>query len=134
IRSDDSRMQRRAECIESGERKFAVNHRFVREAAAGTAVLLRHRCAKQTGLTGFGPHIAIVDAGLMPAVEMRNELVGDKAARLLFEQDKVFAHPLGSWKIECVHRSVSLPKTLSLRSLFFGGIFHILDLVDLDVL
>ena len=104
------------------------------EAAAGPAILLRHRCAEQPGLTGFGPHVAIVDAGLMPAVEMRDELVGDKAACLLFEQDKVFAHPLGSRKIDGVHRSFFLPKTLRVRSLFFGGIFHILDLVDLDVL
>ncbi len=34
---DDAGMQRRAERIEAAERQFAVDHRLVREAAAGAA-------------------------------------------------------------------------------------------------
>ena len=42
VRSHNSRMQRCAESIESGERKFAVDHRFVGEGSTGAAVFLRH--------------------------------------------------------------------------------------------
>ncbi len=100
---DDPGMQRRAEGIETGERKFAIDHRLMREASARAAIFLRHRCAEQAGRAGLGPDIAIVHAGFVPAVEMGNELVGDEAPRLLFEQDKVFAHPGRAREIECVH-------------------------------
>ena len=96
-------MQRRAESIEPGKREFAVDHRLMRERSAGAAIFLRHRRAKQSGLTGFGPHVAIVNVGLVPAIEMGHKFVGDEAPRLLLEQDKVFAHPGRPREIECVH-------------------------------
>ena len=46
---DDARMQRRAESIEAGEREFAVDHRLMRESAAGAAIFFRHRRAEQPG-------------------------------------------------------------------------------------
>jgi hypothetical protein len=57
---DDPRMQRRAEGVEAGERVFAVDHRLVREAAAGAAIFLRHGGAEQAGLARFGPDLALV--------------------------------------------------------------------------
>ena len=100
---DDAGMQRRAEGVEAGEREFAVDHRLMREAAAGAAVFLRHRGAQQAGLAGLGPDLALVHAGLVPAVEMGDEFVGDEAPRLLLEQDEVLAHPGRARKIEGSH-------------------------------
>ena len=88
------------------ERKLAVDHRLMREGAAGAAIFFRHRCAEQAGRTGLGPDLAIVNVGFVPAVEMGHELVGDEAPRLLFEQDKVFAHPGRAREIDCVHRAI----------------------------
>ena len=98
-------MQRRAERVEAGEAEFAVDHRLMREGAAGAAVFLRHRRAEQAGRAGLGPDLAVVHAGFVPAVEMRHEFVGDEAPRLLFEQDEVFGHPGRAREIECVHRA-----------------------------
>ena len=106
VRRNNTGVQRRAECIEPGQRKLAIDHRLMREASAGAAIFLRHRCAEQAGRAGLGPDIAVVHAGFVPAVEMGNELVGDEAPRLLFKQDKVFAHPGRAREIECVHRAI----------------------------
>jgi hypothetical protein len=103
VRSDDPRMERCAECIETGQRKFAIDHRFMRKGAAGAAIFLRHRRAQKAGFTGLVPDVAVVDVRLVPAVDMRNEFIGNETPRLLFKQDKVFAHPGRAREIDCVH-------------------------------
>jgi hypothetical protein len=40
---------------------------------------------------------------LVPAIQMRHELVSDEAARLVFEQDKVFRHPARTRKLKNIH-------------------------------
>ena len=67
---DDAGMQRRAESIEAGEREFAVDHRLMREGAAGAAIFLRHRRAEQPGFASLVPDLAVVDAGLVPAIDV----------------------------------------------------------------
>ena len=83
--------------------ELAVDHRLMREGAAGAAIFLRHRGAEQTGRAGLGPHLALVHAVLVPALEMRHELGSDEAARLLLEQHEVLGHPGRAGKIENVH-------------------------------
>ena len=75
----------------------------MREGAAGPAIFFRHGGAEQAGRARLGPDVAVVDAVLVPAVDMGDEFVGDEAARLLFEQDEVFAHPGRAREIEGVH-------------------------------
>ncbi len=99
----DPGMQRRAESIEAGEREFAVDHRLMRERAAGAAVFLRHGGAEQAGAAGLGPDLAVIHARLVPAVDMRGEFIADEAPRLLFEQDEVFAHPGRARQSKGVH-------------------------------
>jgi hypothetical protein len=103
VRCDDTGMQRRAEGVEAGERKLAIDHRFMRKCAAGAAILLRHGGAQQAGRSGLGPDLALINAGLVPAVDLRREFVGDEPTRLLLEQHKVFAHPGRAREIERVH-------------------------------
>ena len=109
---DDARVQRRAECVEPGERELAVDHRLMGERSAGTAIFLRHGGAKESGLAGFGPHVAIVNAGFVPAVKVRDKLVGDVASRLLLEQHEIFGHPVRPRQVESVHRATRLSCTI----------------------
>src|SRR5207244_1988806 len=51
----------------------------------------------------LGPHLALVHALLVPAVDMRREFGLHEAARLLFEQDEVFGHPGRAGKVEDGH-------------------------------
>jgi len=99
----DAGMQRRAEGVETGEREFAVDHRLMGETAAGAAVFFRHRRAQKTGFTGLGPHLAVVHAGRVPAVDVGDEFIGDEAPRLLFEQDQVLGHPGRARQIDGSH-------------------------------
>src|SRR5262245_53902034 len=135
-------MQWRTERIEAGQRKFAIDHRFMRKCAARTAIFLGHRGAEESGLACLCPDVAIVDAGFMPAVQMRNELVGNKPPRLLLAQDKSFAHPYAPREIDCLHwliafrpniRPRALPREAALQ-LLLGRVLHVWDLVDFDVL
>ena len=96
-------MQRRAEAVEAGEAQLADDHRLVRKAAADAAIFLWDGGAKQPGRAGLGPHLALIHALLVPALDMRHELRGDEAARLLFEQHEVLGHPGRAGKIERVH-------------------------------
>ena len=99
----DAGMQRRAEGVEAGEREFPVDHRLMGEAATGTAIFLGHRRAQQAGDASLGPHLAVVDAGRVPAVDMGDEFIGDEAPRLLLEQDQVLAHPRRPRNVEGIH-------------------------------
>src|SRR5436190_1675157 len=63
---DDAGMQRRAEGVEAGEAELAVDHRLVREGPTGAAVLLGDGGAKEPRRPSLGPHLAAVDAGLVP--------------------------------------------------------------------
>ena len=112
VRRDDARVQRRAECVEPGKRELAVDHRLVSKRSAGTAVLFRHRSAKESGLAGFGPHVTIVNAGFVPAVEVRDKFVSDEASRLLLEQHEVFGHPVRPRQVDCIHRATRLSSTI----------------------
>ena len=96
-------MQRRAERVETCQRKLAIDHRLMREGPAGATVFFRHGRAQQTCFTRLGPDVAIVDMRLVPAIEVRDEFIGDEAPGLFFKEDKVFAHPGRARKIECVH-------------------------------
>ena len=100
---NDPGMQRRAERIEAGQHHFPVDHRLVREGAARPAVFLRHRGAQQARRPGLGPDLAIVDALLVPVLDMRHEFGIDEAPRLLFQQHDVFGHPGGAGKVEGGH-------------------------------
>ena len=82
---------------------FAVDHRFMREGAAGAAVFFRDRRAEQAGLAGLGPHLARIDVLLVPLLDVRREFVGDEALDLLFEQHDVFGHPGGAGEVEGGH-------------------------------
>ena len=93
IGRDDARMQRRAEEGEAGEAQLADDHRLVRKAAADAAIFLWDGGAKQPGRAGLGPHLALIHPLLAPALDMRRELRGHEAARLLFEQRQVLGHP-----------------------------------------
>ena len=73
--------------------EFAVDHRLMREGAAGAAIFLRHGGAEQAGRAGLGPDVAVVHAVFVPAVDMGGEFVGNEAPRLLLEQDQVLGHP-----------------------------------------
>ena len=92
----------RAESIEAGQRIFAVDHRFMREGAAGAAIFFRHRGAEQTGRAGLGPHLARIEVLLVPFFEMRDEFGGDEASRLLLEERHIFGHPGRTRQIENV--------------------------------
>ena len=83
--------------------QLAVDDRLVCEGAARAAVFLRHGGAQQPRRAGLGPHLALVHAGFVPALNVRCELRGNKSARLLFEQDKVLAHPGCARKVENIH-------------------------------
>src|SRR5512140_2073624 len=93
-------MQRRTETVESCEAKLRIDDGVVREGAAAAAVFFRHRGAEKSGLTGLLPHLALVHALVVPALDVRRELGLAEAADLLFEQDEVFGHPGGSRQIE----------------------------------
>ena len=112
IGRDNPGVQRRAKRIEAGQRKLTIDHRLMRECAAGAAVFFRHRGAEQARLARLVPHIAIVDMRLVPAVEIGNKLVGNEAPRLLLEQDKVLAHPGRARKIDCVHGRLAFANTI----------------------
>ena len=103
---DDAGMERAAEGVEAGEAERTIDRDLVGEAAAGAAIFLRHRSAQQPGRAGLGPDLAVVHAGLVPAIEMRNELRIDEAARLLFEQHDVFGHPGGTGNVERGHCAI----------------------------
>ena len=103
---DDARMQRRAERIEAGERIFAVDHRLVRESAAAAAIFLRHRGAEEAGRAGLSPYLTGIKVVLVPLFKMGDELGGDKAPRLLFEQDDVLGHPCRAREIKNIGHSV----------------------------
>jgi hypothetical protein len=100
---DDAGMQLPAERIEARETELAIDHGFVRKSAAGAAVLLRHRGAEETRRARLRPHRAVVHALLVPALEVRPELGRNEAARLLLEEDEVFAHPDGAREVEGIH-------------------------------
>src|SRR5262249_24333553 len=101
----DAGMERRTETVEAGERDLAVDHRFVTEGAAGTAILLRHGGAQQARLAGFRPHGAVHDAVLVPLLHVRHELGREEAPRLLLEQDEILGHPVRTRHIEDVHHN-----------------------------
>ena len=103
---DDAGMERRAERVEAGEAELAVDHRIVGEAAAGAAVFLRHRGTQQAGLARLGPHVALVHALLVPAVDMRCELGLYETPRLLLEEHEVLGHPGGAGKDEDGHERI----------------------------
>src|SRR5262245_23074929 len=96
-------MRRRSDWVEAGKREFAVDHRLLPERAAGAAVLLRDGGAQQPGLAQLAPALAVHDALLVPALEMRHELAGEKLPRLLFEHHEVFAHPGRTGNVEGFH-------------------------------
>ena len=96
-------MQRRADLIEAGERELAVDHRLVRERAAGAAVFLRNPRAQQAGLAELVPGGTVHDAVLVPALDLRHQLVGHEAPCLLLEQDQVLGHPGRAGNVEGVH-------------------------------
>src|SRR5450759_1713057 len=56
-----------------------------------------------SGFTGLGPHLAVVHAGRVPAVDVGDEFIGDEAPRLLFEQDQVLGHPGRARQIDGSH-------------------------------
>ena len=116
VGGDDPRMQRRAERVEPGEAELAVDHRVVRERAAGAAVLLRHRGAQEPGRARLGPHLALVHALLVPAIELRDELGADEPARLLLEQDHILGHPGGRGQVENAHGGEGLGNVAWRRS------------------
>ena len=95
-------MQRRAECVEAAERKLAVDHGFMRKGAAGAAILLRHRSAEQSSRAGLGPHLARIEMVFVPFLQMRAIFGSDEAARGLFQEHDVLAHPCGARQIENV--------------------------------
>ena len=111
IGRDDGRMQRCAEAVEAGERIFSVDHRLVRERAAGAAVFFRHRRAEQAGRAGLAPHLARIEMVFVPFLQMRSEFGGDEAARRLIEQRHIFGHPCGARQIENIahRRSTAAP-------------------------
>jgi hypothetical protein len=96
-------MQWRAKGVETRETQFPTDHRFVRKAATGAAVLLRHRRAKESGRTGFRPDLAVIHALLVPAVQVRHILGRDEAPCLLLEQHEILGHPAGTREVEDVH-------------------------------
>src|SRR5262245_49572576 len=121
--------------------------------AAGAAILVRHRGAAQPRRARLGPDVAIVDAGLVPPIEMRNEFVGNKPPRLLLEQDEIFAHPCWSREVYCFHWATRLSCTIrpsgypreellplvllaeltARRMLSFCRVLDVLDRIKLDV-
>jgi hypothetical protein len=102
-------MQRRAESVEARQAELAIDHRFVREAAARPAILFRHGGAEESGGARGGPDLTVIDPGLVPALEMGPELRRHETPRLLFEQDQVFAHPGRAWQVENVHGDSARP-------------------------
>jgi hypothetical protein len=107
---DDRRMQLRAECIEPGKADLADDHRLMREGAARPAIGFRHRGAQQAGRARPGPHLALIHALVMPAVDMRGELRPHEAAGLLFQQDEILGHPGRTRDVEDGHGGVeSIP-------------------------
>src|SRR6185295_588553 len=101
---DDTGMQRRAERVESRERQLAIDHSFMSETAAGTAIFFGHGGAQQPGLACLGPYIAVVYAGFVPTIELRNEFVVNEASCLFFKKHEIFGHPLRARQIEGIHR------------------------------
>src|SRR5262249_5691851 len=117
VRSDDARMQRRTERVEAGKRKLPIDDGFVRKAAAGPAILLRHCGAQQPGGAGFGPDLARIEMILVPFLQMRRVFGGDETARSLFQKDDVLAHPGGPRQIENVGHVGSSPSWGHRRSM-----------------
>src|SRR6516164_3940984 len=96
-------MQRRPEGIEARQAELANDHRLMRKGAAGAAVLLGDRGAKQSGGARPGPHLAVIHSFLAPGLELRHIFGRDEASRLLLEQHDVLGHPARRRKIERAH-------------------------------
>ena len=73
------------------------------EAAAGAPIFFRHRGAQQTGRTRFCPDVALIHAGVVPAVDVRGVFVADETPRLLLEQNEVLGHPRRPRNVEGIH-------------------------------
>jgi len=90
-------------CHETRKAQFPADHRLVRECAAGAAVFLGDRRAKEPGCAGFVPDFAVVPALLVPGIEVRHILGRDEAPCLLLEQHEILGHPTRTRKVEDVH-------------------------------
>jgi hypothetical protein len=75
----------------------------VRKAAADAPIFFRDSRTKEPSRAGFGPDVAVVHTLLVPSLEVRHVLGGDKTPCLLLKQHEVLGHPARTREAKDVH-------------------------------
>ena len=83
--------------VDSHTGRLIGDDRVVSERAARSAIGLRDLGAQQTGLSGFGPHLAVEASRFFPPVVVWSALLLVKALTSALEHAEFVIHPRGFW-------------------------------------